>query len=166
MENVTRMGHAVCVKHTFEAAHRLPHLGGKCVNLHGHSWEVEVTVGAPRLSEGGTVVEFGALKQGVRRWIDLYWDHATLLGQADPLVGLLRETGSRVYRFGAPGDATGAELVGHDLLWPTVESVAVVLARAATAIVDELPGAQGARVTRVEVRETRSNTAVHEPEWF
>ncbi|ATE55752.1 hypothetical protein CNX65_22745 [Actinosynnema pretiosum] len=41
----------------------------------------------------------------------------------------------------------------------------VALARAATAVVDGLPRAGGARVTRVEVRETRSNTTVCEPVW-
>jgi 6-pyruvoyltetrahydropterin/6-carboxytetrahydropterin synthase len=29
--------HRVTVEHTFETAHRLPRLAGKCASLHGHS---------------------------------------------------------------------------------------------------------------------------------
>ncbi len=28
----------------FDAAHQLPNYSGKCANLHGHRWEVEVVV--------------------------------------------------------------------------------------------------------------------------
>jgi len=31
---------------TFSAAHRLEHYEGKCVNLHGHTWKVEVMIDA------------------------------------------------------------------------------------------------------------------------
>jgi 6-pyruvoyl tetrahydropterin synthase/QueD family protein len=76
----------ITIEHSFETAHRLPHLGGKCTSLHGHSWRVAVPVIAPSLSDDATVVEFGALKAGVRQWIDTYLDHGTMLGVDDPLV--------------------------------------------------------------------------------
>ena len=82
--------HRVSVAHTFEAAHRLPHLPGKCVSLHGHSWRVEVTVTAPRPDRNGIVVEFGAWKKALRSWIDQHLDHGTMLGADDPLIGALR----------------------------------------------------------------------------
>ena len=52
---------SVGVRHNFETAHRLPFLGGKCVNLHGHSWQVQVEVTAPD-TRHGVLVDFGALK--------------------------------------------------------------------------------------------------------
>jgi len=37
----------VCKEYKFEAAHRLTGYGGPCENLHGHSYKVQVTLGAP-----------------------------------------------------------------------------------------------------------------------
>jgi hypothetical protein len=34
------MPHKITVQHSFESGHRLPHLGGKYVSLHGRSWSV------------------------------------------------------------------------------------------------------------------------------
>ena len=41
--------HAVKLLHNAETAHRLPHLGGKCTSLHGHSWQIQVTASFPAL---------------------------------------------------------------------------------------------------------------------
>ncbi|GAA1291481.1 6-pyruvoyl trahydropterin synthase family protein [Saccharothrix xinjiangensis] len=157
------MPHKVVVEHSFEAGHRLPHLGGKCVSLHGHSWSIAVTVSAPKLSPEVTVVEFGALKVGLRRWIDDHLDHATMLGVHDRLIEPLTAEGSRVFRFGAEHPTGVAEELARGLPWPTVEAVAVLLGRVAESTVAGLPGADGARVERILVRETRLNTAVYEP---
>ncbi|MFC4004085.1 6-pyruvoyl tetrahydropterin synthase family protein [Prauserella oleivorans] len=157
------MSHKITIEHSFESGHRLPHLGGKCVNLHGHSWSVAVTVSAAELSPEVTVVEFGALKVGVRRWIDEHLDHATMLGVRDRLIAPLVADGNRVFRFGAERPADGAEKFGYGLPWPTVEAVAVLLGRVAESALAELARADGARIERVLVRETRLNTAVYEP---
>jgi 6-pyruvoyltetrahydropterin/6-carboxytetrahydropterin synthase len=119
-DNGAAAAHRVTIEHTFESAHRLPHLAGKCASLHGHSWRVTVTVTAPCLSHEVTVVEFGALKTGVRNWIDTHLDHATMLGARDPLVEPLTAAGCTVFRFGAHHTATtDAELLAADLTWPT-----------------------------------------------
>jgi len=157
------MPHKITVEHLFESGHRLPHLGGKCVSLHGHSWSVAVTVGAPQLNSAVTVVEFGALKAGLRRWIDEHLDHATMLGACDRLIAPLIAEGSRVFRFGAEHPADAAEELAIGLSWPTVEAVAVLLGRVAESTLADLPCAEGTRVERVLVRETRLNTAVYEP---
>lgn len=51
---------------TIEASHRLPDHDGKCRNLHGHSWGIEVTVCGERLQDHGPqrgmVGDFGRLK--------------------------------------------------------------------------------------------------------
>lgn len=156
------MPYKITVEHSFESGHRLPHLGGKCVSLHGHSWSAAVTVSAPELSSEVTVVEFGALKVGLRRWIDDHLDHAMMLGARDRLIEPLIAEGSRVFRFGAGHPADAAEQFAHGLSWPTVEAVAVLLGRVAESALAGLPRAEGARVERVLVRETRFNTAVYE----
>ncbi|MEV0620934.1 6-carboxytetrahydropterin synthase [Nonomuraea sp. NPDC050404] len=150
------MTHQIRVRHNFETAHRLPHLTGKCLNLHGHSWWAEVSVRAERLSEDQTVVEFGAFKQGLRAFIDEHLDHGAMLGAGDPLARLLAAHGSKVYLFGTPPYA-------YDLPHPTVEAVAVLLARAAQVILDGRPRAAGAVVSRVTVAETHVNAAEFVP---
>jgi 6-pyruvoyltetrahydropterin/6-carboxytetrahydropterin synthase len=150
------MTHQIRVRHNFETAHRLPHLAGKCLNLHGHSWWAEVTVQAECLSEDQTVVEFGAFKRALRAFIDEHLDHGAMLGAGDPLAALLAAHDSKVYLFGEPPYA-------RDLPYPTVEAVAVLLARVAQAVLDDQPRAAGATVSRVEVTETHVNAAEFVP---
>lgn len=47
---------------SFSAAHRLRHYSGKCENLHGHNWKVQVFLKAERLDDLGMVMDFGILK--------------------------------------------------------------------------------------------------------
>ncbi|MCU1680258.1 MAG: 6-pyruvoyl-tetrahydropterin synthase [Amycolatopsis sp.] len=156
--------HRVAIEHTFETAHRLPHLDGKCTSLHGHSWRVTVSVTAPHLSSDVTVVEFGALKAAVRHWIDTHLDHGTMLGFDDPFVETLTTTlGCKVFRFGADHTASEPETLATDLAWPTVEAVAVLLRRMSQHVLAGLPCADNARVGRVFVRETQLNTADYGP---
>lgn len=138
---------SVTVRHNFETAHRLPELGGKCFNLHGHSWWAEITVAAPKLNEDGIVVEFGAFKRSVREWIDHHLDHGAMLGSYDPLLPILSSMGCKTFEF---EDA-----------WPTVEATAELLASVASGLLATVPHAEGARVVNVDVRET----AVNEASW-
>jgi 6-pyruvoyltetrahydropterin/6-carboxytetrahydropterin synthase len=47
----------------FAAAHHLRNFKGKCENLHGHNWTVEVFVRAETLDDTGLVRDFGEIKQ-------------------------------------------------------------------------------------------------------
>ena len=51
----------------FSGAHRLRYLHGKCEELHGHNWKVEVSVAARRLNKGGIVIDFQVLKKKVEK---------------------------------------------------------------------------------------------------
>ena len=54
-----------------DAAHFLPEHKGKCKDLHGHTWEVEVELRMEHLeAEDGMVADFGELKKLVEqfRW--------------------------------------------------------------------------------------------------
>ena len=65
------------VKSHFDAAHALRGYPGECRNLHGHTWDVEVTVGGESLDEIGIVYDFKALKDDLAAVLDDY-DHAYL----------------------------------------------------------------------------------------
>lgn len=62
----------VCKIFTFEAAHYLPNYEGKCKNLHGHTWKVEVEVSGPVFEEGsskGMVIDFSRLEAEVNKYV-------------------------------------------------------------------------------------------------
>ena len=65
----------------FESAHSLPHHDGKCKNLHGHSYLLEVTVSGDIQTSGpkaGMVIDFSDLSKVVEEHIISKWDHQYL----------------------------------------------------------------------------------------
>ncbi len=50
------------VESQFSAAHQLRGYKGKCEDLHGHNWRVQVTVSSERLDDIGMVMDFHELK--------------------------------------------------------------------------------------------------------
>lgn len=52
----------ISVKGSFSAAHNLKDIGGKCENLHGHNFTVEVCIRSEELTEQGVVIDFRELK--------------------------------------------------------------------------------------------------------
>ncbi len=65
--------YTIRVEADFAAAHFLRHYHGKCERLHGHNYRVRVWARGKELSEGGMLIDFGVLKEGLR----------TVLGQLD-----------------------------------------------------------------------------------
>jgi len=61
----------------FDAAHALRGYQGECSNLHGHTWDVEVTVAGDTLDEIGIVYDFKALKEDLGAVLAEF-DHAYL----------------------------------------------------------------------------------------
>jgi len=61
----------------FDAAHELPKHEGKCKQLHGHRWVIEVTVDGVVKPNTGMIVDFADLKQTVNRILG-YLDHGFL----------------------------------------------------------------------------------------
>jgi len=61
----------------FSAAHRLRYLHGKCEELHGHNWKVEVSVSSNQLGKEGVVIDFRILKQKMEKILKLL-DHTYL----------------------------------------------------------------------------------------
>jgi 6-pyruvoyltetrahydropterin/6-carboxytetrahydropterin synthase len=48
----------VSVEQTFAAGHALRNYKGKCENVHGHNFRVQVTIDGDRLDETGLLVDF------------------------------------------------------------------------------------------------------------
>jgi 6-pyruvoyltetrahydropterin/6-carboxytetrahydropterin synthase len=63
------------VKSHFDAAHALRGYPGECRLLHGHTWDVEVTVSGERLDDIGIVYDFKDLKNDLNAVLGKY-DHA------------------------------------------------------------------------------------------
>jgi 6-pyruvoyltetrahydropterin/6-carboxytetrahydropterin synthase len=66
--------YSIKVESHFSAAHNLREYKGKCEELHGHNWKVEVTVGAQTLDAGGMVVDFTLVKAELRKVMEVL-DH-------------------------------------------------------------------------------------------
>jgi len=64
----------VCVEQTFAAGHALRDYKGKCENVHGHNYRLQVTVAGERLCANGLLVDFIELKRVMRDVIE-YLDH-------------------------------------------------------------------------------------------
>ena len=52
----------ICVEHTFAAGHALRNYHGKCENVHGHNYRVQVAVEGAKLDENGLLHDFADLK--------------------------------------------------------------------------------------------------------
>jgi 6-pyruvoyltetrahydropterin/6-carboxytetrahydropterin synthase len=63
----------VTIRRSFSAAHLLREIGGKCEELHGHNFFVEVSVAGVSLNEENLLIDF----RDVKRWTD------EVLGQLD-----------------------------------------------------------------------------------
>ena len=66
---------AVCRKFKFDAAHFLPDYEGKCKNLHGHTWYLEVEVEGEVNKSSGFVIDFATLQEIVRPLLDVLDHH-------------------------------------------------------------------------------------------
>jgi len=51
---------------SFSAAHRLVNFKGKCEDLHGHNWKVEVFLKGEKLDGTGLLQDFGEVKARTR----------------------------------------------------------------------------------------------------
>jgi len=71
------MKYTVKVSAQFSSAHSLRGYKGKCEDLHGHNWRVEVTAGAEELDNAGMVVDFKELR-GVLKAVTAELDHEHL----------------------------------------------------------------------------------------
>jgi len=92
---------SVCKIFTFDAAHQLIGHKGKCSNLHGHTYKLEVVLkGRPNTEKGhsdeGFVIDFSDIKSTVRQLLIDRLDHAFLAMGNEPVLETLIQTDSKV----------------------------------------------------------------------
>jgi len=85
---------------SFETGHALYGYDGKCKNVHGHSYRLDVTVIGTPISDAdnvkfGMVIDFGDLKKIVKEEIVDVFDHATVFNKNTPHVELAQELKNR-----------------------------------------------------------------------
>jgi len=81
------------VSANFSAAHRLPAYKGKCKNIHGHTWKVNLTI-HDVVAEDATLKGFGHDFAKVKAELNVKlmdFDHKLILSDEDPLVAKLTD---------------------------------------------------------------------------
>jgi len=132
-------------EHSFDSAHFLANYVGKCGNIHGHRWKVEIEVQSETLIESGQlegmVVDFGDLKKDVKALIDFY-DHALIIQEGTmrkETLACIKEDSFKVIEV---------------TFRPTAENFA--------AFFYNIMKEKGYNVKRATVYETPTNSAVYE----
>ena len=80
-----------------EIAHRLlTSYAQKCRHLHGHRYEVEITVASPSgLNKDGMIVDFKKLKEVVKEVLDDKWDHGACFNKVDRISEFMLKDAER-----------------------------------------------------------------------
>lgn len=97
---------------SFDASHRLLHYSGKCHNLHGHRWRVEIWLSGETNTQTNILVDYNEIKSFVNRY-----DHQIILNESDPMVPRIEEFHPVIT---TPGDPT-SELIAF-LIRDSIES--------------------------------------------
>jgi 6-pyruvoyltetrahydropterin/6-carboxytetrahydropterin synthase len=82
----------------FDASHRLLHYRGKCANLHGHRWKVEVWIEGAVDDTSLILMDYNAIKDIVD-----HFDHQIILNRDDPMVECISQFQEVIT---TPGDPT------------------------------------------------------------
>jgi len=120
-----------------DTSHRLLHYKGKCANLHGHRWKVEVWMEGEPDPATQIVIDYTLIKHTINKY-----DHQIILNRDDPMVSRIREFNPVIT---TPGD-------------PTSEMMAFLIRNDLNAICQE----QGIRATVTKIRVWESPTAFAE----
>ena len=118
----------VCVEETFAAGHALRNYRGKCENVHGHNYRVQLTFRGPRLDDAGLLVDFVVVKKLMQGVVDRL-DHQFLNDMApfDAINPSAENIAKYFYDEISRGVAPGAVELGEVRIWETDTSSAVYL---------------------------------------
>ena len=94
----------------FDASHRLLHYQGKCRNLHGHRWKVEVWIEGEIDDATQILVDYNAITTVIERL-----DHQVILNNSDPMVKCLTKFQSVITTPGDPSSEMIADRI-HEML--------------------------------------------------
>ena len=113
----------VCVEHTFSAGHALRNYYGKCENVHGHNYRVQVGIAGETVDENGLLYDFADLKKRLRATSD-YLDHQ-FMNDLQPFdqINPSAENIAKFFFEQIQKDLTGASLA-YVKVWETDTSFA------------------------------------------
>jgi 6-pyruvoyltetrahydropterin/6-carboxytetrahydropterin synthase len=117
----------VSVEETFAAGHALRNYRGKCENVHGHNYRVQVTFSGPELDSIGLLVDFVEVKKLMRLVVDRL-DHQFLNEMAP--FDVLNPSAENIAKYfydeisGGLGDGKPVKL-GQVRIWETDSSSAI-----------------------------------------
>lgn len=120
----------VTVEQTFAAGHALREYKGKCENVHGHNYRVQITVEGEKLNRIGLLVDFVELKRVVREVVEKL-DHQ-FINDLEPftVINPSAENMAKYFydevsvRMKAP-DADVPTRIAQIKIWETDTSIAV-----------------------------------------
>ncbi|HXT61513.1 MAG TPA: 6-carboxytetrahydropterin synthase QueD [Pyrinomonadaceae bacterium] len=87
----------VMIERNFSSAHQLRGYKGKCENLHGHNYKIEIYARGSELNQIGLLVDFVELKDAANELV-AYLDHKNL-NELDPFVSEQNPSAENVARF-------------------------------------------------------------------
>jgi len=93
-----------------DTSHRLLHYPGKCANLHGHRWKVEVWMEGEPDPATQILIDYTLIKQTIDRY-----DHQIILNRDDPMVDCVRKHNPVITTPGDPTSELMASLIRDDL---------------------------------------------------
>ncbi|MCK9631106.1 MAG: 6-carboxytetrahydropterin synthase [Methanoregula sp.] len=93
-----------------DTSHRLLHYKGKCANLHGHRWKVEVWMEGEPDPATQILIDYTLIKQVIGKY-----DHQIILNQDDPMVPCIRKFNPVITTPGDPTSELIASIIREDL---------------------------------------------------
>jgi len=93
-----------------DTSHRLLHYKGKCANLHGHRWKVEVWMEGEPDPATQILIDYTLIKQVIGKY-----DHQIILNQDDPMVSCIRKFNPVITTPGDPTSELIASIIREDL---------------------------------------------------
>ncbi|HUU75327.1 MAG TPA: 6-carboxytetrahydropterin synthase [Methanoregulaceae archaeon] len=94
----------------FDASHRLLHYQGKCANLHGHRWRVEVWMEGEVDDDTRILMDYNTIKSIIE-----HFDHQIILNRDDPMVPCIEQFHEVITTAGDPTSELLAQHIRDDL---------------------------------------------------
>jgi 6-pyruvoyltetrahydropterin/6-carboxytetrahydropterin synthase len=93
-----------------DASHRLLHYKGKCANLHGHRWKVEVWIRGEPDATTQILIDYNLIKLTIAKY-----DHQIILNRDDPMVSCIEKFQHVITTNGDPTSELLASIIRHEL---------------------------------------------------
>lgn len=87
----------VMIERNFSSAHQLRGYKGKCENLHGHNYKIEIYARGRELDNIGLLVDFGELKEAAEEIVQ-YLDHRNI-NELPPFDAELNPSAENLARY-------------------------------------------------------------------